>query len=92
MAKDILLNESNEPVILNGDFRIGESELQEVALILQLRQGELKSDPILGVNMQHFIKSRESKTAIERKVKLHLERDNKRYDDVIKKINIKSDG
>lgn len=92
MAKDILLDENNKPVILNGDFRTGDSELQEVSLILQLRQGELKSDPILGVNLQHFIKSKENKIAIERRIKIHLERDGKRYSDIINKLNIKTNG
>lgn len=92
MAKDILLDENNKPIILNGDFRTGESELQEVSLILQLRQGELKSDPILGVNLQHFIKSKENRIIVKSKIKLHLERDGKRYDDVIKYLNIKSNG
>lgn len=92
MAKDILLNEDNRPVVVNGDFRTGESELQEVSIILQLRQGELKSDPILGVNMQHFINSKENRTAIERKVKIHLERDGKRYGDIINKLNIETNG
>lgn len=92
MAKDILLTEDNQPVIVNGDFRIGESELQEVSFILQLRQGELKNDPVLGVNMQHFIRSKENRTAIERKLKIHLERDGKRYDDIIDKLNIITNG
>lgn len=85
--KDILLNENNEPVIINGDFRTGESELQEVSIILQLRQGELKNDPVLGVNLQHFIKAKENRTSIERTIKIHLQRDGKNYDDVINQIN-----
>lgn len=85
--KDILLNENNEPVIVNGDLLIGESDLQEVSIILQLRQGELKSDPILGINLQHYINSKENRTSIERTIKIHLERDGKKYDDVIRKIN-----
>ena len=56
MAKDILLDENDDLKILNGDFDIGESEMQEVGIILRLRQGELKSDPILGANLQHFMK------------------------------------
>lgn len=84
--KDILLNENNEPVIIGGDFRTGKSELQEVAIILQLRQGELKSDPILGVNLQHFIKSKENRTAIERKIRIQLQRDGKRYEDIVNNI------
>lgn len=85
--KDILLNENNELEIINGDFAVGESELQEVAIILQLRQGELKSDPALGVNLQHYANSKENRTAVERVIKIHLQRDGKRYDDVVEKIN-----
>ncbi|REC47876.1 MULTISPECIES: hypothetical protein [Chryseobacterium] len=88
--KDILLNENNEPVIVNGDFRTGESELQEVSIILQLRQGELKNDPVLGVNIQHYIKSKENRNAVERTIKIHLQRDGKNYDNVINKINFKN--
>ncbi len=84
---DIILNENNEPVIINGDIRAGESEMQETLFILQLRQGELKNDPVLGVNLQHFIRSKENRSGIERDIKLNMERDRKEYDEVIKKIN-----
>ena len=40
--KDILLDENNDIKLSNGDFNTGESEMQEVALILQSVQGEWK--------------------------------------------------
>lgn len=83
---DILLNENNEPVVVNGDYRTGVSELQEVVIILQLRQGELKNDPVLGVNLQHYVNAKENRTSIERTIKIHLQRDNKKYDDIINQI------
>lgn len=92
MAKDILIDENNKIQILNGDFSIGESELQEVIIILQLRQGELKSDPILGANIQHFIKSKYDRVAIEKRVKINLERDGKMPENIIRKINLKTNG
>lgn len=88
MANDILIDSDNNPQILNGDFSTGESELQDVAIILQLRQGELKSDPILGVNLQHFLKGKYDRVAIEKRVKIHLERDGKNYDKVKRNLNI----
>lgn len=88
--KDILLNENNEPIIVNGDFIIGESSLQETAIILQLRQGELKNDPVLGVNLQHMVNAKENRTSIERTIKIHLQRDGKDYDEVINQINFKN--
>lgn len=86
MAKDILLNENNEIQILNGDFLIGESEFQEVEIILKLRQGELKPDPILGANIQHFMKGKYDRIAIEKRVKINLERDGKNYDQIKNKL------
>lgn len=86
MQTDFILDKNNELEILNGDFSIGESELQEVAIIFQLRQGELKSDPVLGANLQHFMKGKYDRIAIERRTKIHLERDNKRYEDIMKKV------
>ncbi len=84
---DLFLDEDNDLTILNGDFRIDESEMQEVANILQLNQGELKSDPILGPNLIMMINSKASKKDIQRKVKLHLQRDNKVYEDIQDKIS-----
>ena len=88
MAKDILLDENDDLKILNGDFDIGESEMQEVGIILRLRQGELKSDPILGANLQHFMKGKYDRVAIEKRVKIHLERDGKNYDEIKKKLKL----
>ena len=46
--KDILLDENNDIKLSNGDFDTGESEMQEVALILQSVQGEWNETPVLG--------------------------------------------
>lgn len=86
MEKDFLLDENNELEIINGDFSIGDSELQEVSIIFQLRQGELKSDPVLGANLQHFMKGEYDRIAIEKKAKINLERDGKRYEDIMRKV------
>ena len=76
---DILLNDDNSLKITNGDFETGESELQEVALILQSVQGEWKSTPILGPNLYRFINGKTNKAEIEREVAIHLAIDNKDF-------------
>ncbi len=83
---DILLNEDNSLKIINGDFDTGESELQEVALILQSTQGEWKSSPILGPNLYRFINGKTSKSEIEREVAIHLAIDNKDFKTLRTKI------
>jgi hypothetical protein len=86
MSKDILLDENNDIKIFNGDFDIGESEMQEVALILQSTQGEWKMSPLLGPNLFRFLKSKESKVAIEKQIAIHLAIDNKDFKTLKTKI------
>ncbi len=83
---DLFLDSENDFNFLNGDFRIDESEMQDVAIILELNQGELKSDPILGPNLITMINAKANDKEIQQRVKLHLQRDNKVYEDIKDKI------
>lgn len=85
--KDILLDEHNDLKLLNGDFDSGESEMQEVTLILQSVQGEWKEHPIMGPNLYQYIKAKTDKIAIERQMRIHLALDNKDYDELKTKID-----
>ena len=84
--KDILLDKDNNIKILNGDFDVGESEMQEVGLILQSTQGEWKANPILGPNLYQYIKTKASKTEIDAQVRIHLASDNKDFKSLKNKI------
>ena len=84
--KDILLDKENGIKILQGDFDVGESEIQEVGLILVSTQGEWKLSPILGPNLYRYIKSKASKTEIDSQVRIHLAIDNKDYKSLKNKI------
>lgn len=81
MANDILLDENFDLKIEGGDIVIGESELQEVGIILAINTGELKSDPLIGANLVQFIRGYNNKAAIERHVRKQLELDGKDYDE-----------
>lgn len=85
---DILLNQENDIDIINGDLVIGESLLQEVAIIAQLNSGELKSDPILGPNLIQFNKSNAKRNEIEQRLRIHLARDGKEYNEIKKYIEV----
>ncbi|WP_435135705.1 hypothetical protein [Formosa sp. A9] len=89
MEKDILLDENDDLLIENGDFKIGESLTQEVGIILRMNQGELKEDPLLGANLIKFINSNVNDNELRTKVKLHLQRDGKNYDDIKNYITLK---
>lgn len=84
--KDILLDEIGDLRFENGDLVIGESEMQEVGLILQSNQGEWKNDPVLGPNLVQMNKKNESKFDIEQRTKIHLTRDGKDYNRIRRKI------
>ncbi|WP_396177430.1 hypothetical protein [Flavobacterium sp.] len=90
LAKDILLDDTDDIAIINGDFFIDESTLQEVGIILRLNSGELKSDPVLAPNLIQLVKAEANDQEFEERVRLFLKRDNKNYDDIKKLINIKN--
>ncbi len=87
--KDLLVNE--DLMILDGDFIIGESQLQEVEIILTLSQGELKQDPLLGANLMSYQNSSKSSQEIKSNVSIALQRDGKDYNKIKKELEIHVD-
>jgi hypothetical protein len=87
---DFMLDNNDDLQIVNGDFVIGESILQEVGIIIRLNSGDLKSDPVLGPNLIQLINSKEDPQEFEERVRIHLARDNKNYEDIKKLINVKT--
>lgn len=88
---DIILDNENEIQIANGDFVLGDSTWQDVGIIIQMNQGELKSDPILGASLIKKMKANASQEEIEQIVKLHLARDGKRYNELKSQIQINTE-
>jgi hypothetical protein len=84
------LDDTDDIAIINGDFFVDESTLQEVGIILRLNSGELKSDPVLAPNLIQLVKAEANDQEFEERVRLFLKRDNKNYDDIKKLINIKN--
>jgi len=85
---DILLDNDNDVLTQNGDFALGDSTWQDVGIIIQMNQGELKSDPILGASLIRKKKANASDEEIEQIVKLHLARDGKKYNELKSQIRI----
>lgn len=92
MANDILLDEDGDLRIENGDFVIGESTDQEVQAILEMAQGELKEDPVLGADLFRLIHSNATDAEVKQRVTLHLARDGKDYDELKERIRLRTDG
>lgn len=86
--KDILLDNNDDLLIVNGDFAIGESTDQEVGIILRMNPGELKEDPLLGAGLIRLIHSAAGEADIKRVAKLHLARDGKSYEELQQRIRL----
>lgn len=78
-GKGILINVQNDLQIKNKNLIIGNTLLQETALILIMNQGEHKFEPILGPNLIQLKKTKYSSFDIEKRTKIHLALDGKDY-------------
>jgi len=85
-GKGILLDEHGELLISGRSMVIGETEMQETAIILQMNQGQLKSVPILGPDLVQLINTNAAKFDIEQRTRLHLAKDGKDYNNLKQKI------
>lgn len=80
---DYLLDTNGKMLLKNGDFVIGESEQQEIDLLLMSSPGDWKENPAVGVNLPQLVKSRSTETAIKKSIHEQLTADG------FKKITIK---
>jgi hypothetical protein len=85
-GKGILLDDNNDLLIVGKQLKVGDSVMQEVAIILEMSQGELKSKPVLGADIIQLLKANASKTDFERRARIHLEKDGKNYSEIKNKI------
>ena len=86
--KDFLLDENDDIAIVNGDFVVGDSLDQEVAMLIKTNPGEWKEDPIAGAGLIRKMKANASDLVIEHIIRIQLQRVSKNYDDIKKGINI----
>ncbi|HIB37986.1 hypothetical protein [Mesonia sp.] len=89
MAKDILLDDDEDLLFKNGDLLIDESELQEVALILQSHQGNWKENAIVGANLTKEIRGLSRNLKYERNIRVQMRLDGKSYEQIKNRIKLK---
>jgi len=77
MAKDIFLDDDNDLLFMNGDFAVGESEEQEIKMILQAVKNDYKQHPQLGVSLVEYIENSGRNIALKQEIKLNLRMDGK---------------
>lgn len=89
MADDILISTTdNDLQTAAGDFVIGESTDQEVALILMSEQGEWKEDPLVGAGLFRLVNMNADERDLKQIVKLQLARDGKSYEKMKERIKL----
>ena len=71
---DILLNSTNDLLIVGGDFAVGDSLNQQVGLLLLVNKGEVKQHPLTGVGINDLLLA-ESMTEIYNEVRMQLKDD-----------------
>jgi len=74
MAQDFLYDDNNDLLISNGDWAVGESDMQHVQDILLAFPGHYKNSPLSGVGLPAYQNGIMDRT-IERTIKVALEAD-----------------
>jgi hypothetical protein len=74
-STDILLDESYDLQIANGDFVIGDSEAQHVELLLMATKGDFRQHPYVGVGIRKYINAPGAGNELAREIGIQLELD-----------------
>ncbi len=98
--KGILLNTDYELLInprlddggkIVSGLVVGDNSDQCAALALQMSQGELKEDPLLGSGLTRLVRSKYSQSEVEQIIRQHLTRAGINYQDYKERlvVNVK---
>lgn len=85
--KGILLGENNELIIENGTLKIAETTMQDAYVVLSANQGEIKNDPIAGVNLVRMIRAKYSREKMRKTIEVGLTKVNINVDDIRGQVN-----
>lgn len=62
--------------------------IQDSAIVLEMNQGELKEDPVLGPNLLRYLRSHADKTRIQKQIQVHLSRAGIDYNKVSEQLEL----
>jgi len=71
-----------------GGLAIGDNTDQCAAIALQMGQGELKEDPLLGAGLTKYIRDKYCKSEVKQRIRQHLTRAGINYNEYKQKISI----
>ena len=70
--KGILLDANYDVIVKNGSLKIGDTTDQNAALVLKMKQGDLKEDLLLGPGLSRFIRGKYNASQIEQTIRAHF--------------------
>jgi hypothetical protein len=71
-----------------GGLVVSDNAVQCAGLVLQMNQGELKEDPIIGANLLHNIRGKLNRDKLKNQIETALLRANIRIEDVKNELDI----
>jgi hypothetical protein len=95
--KGILLDENGDLLVkvthgsdgkITGGITIGDNAVQCAGIVLQMNQGELKEDPIIGANLFRNIRGKLNRDKLKIKIETALTRANINIEDVKNEIQL----
>lgn len=86
MRQDILLNQNGDLSILNGDFKIGQSDSQHIELILKTNPNDWKENPVVGAGLVNMLGGNITGFA-KRNIQVQLEADGYSLDKITENEN-----
>jgi hypothetical protein len=83
-AQDIILNDSDLPLIVNGDFVVDNSDFQHVRHIVLADYGDLRGFPVVGVGIRRYQNGNFNRGSgdLKARIQLQLELDGYRVDEL----------
>lgn len=86
---DVIIEPSrdSEGKITSG-LVLGDTTDQNAVMVLQLFQGNLKEDPLLGAGLTKYMRGKLDRSQIETRIRLHFERAGIDYDAHKERLNV----
>lgn len=82
------INNQNDLKIENGSIKLGDTTMQNVYLLFNINQGELKEDPIVGLNLLKMIRVGDNKEKIRKTIEIGLARIGLNIEDIKSDIDL----
>lgn len=78
---ELIISPVRENGLITSGMVVGECIDQEVTVVLNLRPGDLKEDPLLGPGLTRFIRGKYNQSEIEMVIRQHFTRAGIDYED-----------